>query len=753
MCKKLLYLTCLVSILATYTTVQAEVFSDDFDTPYDYITEGIGKTGWDGFTGLGEDETVDALNASTDREGQLYIESNNSWWEGGFSPMGPFLYKIVTGDFIATVEVTDFAGEEGAVIFHNDSFLMARVPNPDDAGPGEDFECMHYFPTWVGNMGRDYNNGSEAEWGFTGDGFNCATYIQLERVNNTFYFRRSFDGQTWTEIAGSPVTRDDLDGLALQVGMGHSMYSTETGYVAFDNFRLEGPEVSVAKAALPNPSNEASDLPRDIILNWKPGIYADKHNVYFGTDVNDVNEASTSDPRGVLAGENHNTVIFGPGQLEFNKTYYWRIDEVNDAEPNSPWKGNVWSFTTANYIVVEDFEDYNDYEPDTVYLTWIDGWDDPANGSTAGYPNPIFGLGEHYMETTIVHGGDQSMPLFYDNSSGLSEVTKTLNADWTQDDVVALTLFYYGDAGNEVEPMYVAVNGNAVVTNDDTKAVLANDWNQWNIPLQEFADQGVNLANVSTLSIGLGNKTSPQAGGGSGHVFIDDIRLYLSLPEEPESVSEPVDPGTDNLVAYYAFENNSEDGSGNGYDATISGNTPYVPGPTGYGMAIELDGANDYVRLPIGPAIASMSDITVATWANFANLGGAWQRLWDFGMNDQIYMFVTPRIGTNGQLRFAITTDTVPEANITGPATLPSGWHHVAVTIDSASMTMKLYQDGKLVAEGSTPVLPSDLGETTENFLGRSQFAADAFYYGSLDEFRIYDRALSVEEILFLAGR
>jgi hypothetical protein len=328
-----------------------------------------------------------------------------------------------------------------------------------------------------------------------------------------------------------------------------------------------------------------------------------------------------------------------------------------------------------------------------------------------------------------------------------------LNADWTQDDVVVLTLFYYGDAGNAVEPMYVAVNGNAVVTNDDPRAVLANDWIQWNIPLQEFADQGVNLANVSTLSIGLGNKASPQAGGGTGHVFLDDIRLYRSLPEEPEPGPEPVDPGSDNLVAYYAFENNSEDGSGNGYDATISGNPQYVSGPTGYGMGIDLDGGNDYVRLPIGPAIASMSDITVATWANFSNAGGAWQRLWDFGMSDQIYMFVTPRIGTNGQLRFAITTDAVPEANITGPATLPSGWHHVAATIDSASMTMRLYQDGKLVAEGSTPVLPSDLGETTENFLGRSQFAADAFYFGSLDEFRIYDRALSVEEILFLAGR
>jgi len=105
-------------------------------------------------------------------------------------------------------------------------------------------------------------------------------------------------------------------------------------------------------------------------------------------------------------------------------------------------------------------------------------------------------------------------------------------------------------------------------------------------------------------------------------------------------------------------------------------------------------------------------------------------------------------------LRFAITTTgNVTETNITASATLPSGWHHVAATIDSASMTMKLYQDGKLIAEGPTPTLPSDLGETTENYLGRSQYAADSYYFGSLDEFRIYNRALSESEILYLAGK
>ena len=131
---------------------------------------------------------------------------------------------------------------------------------------------------------------------------------------------------------------------------------------------------------------------------------------------------------------------------------------------------------------MDDFEDYNDFEPYTVYLTWEDGWNDPLNGATAGYPNPIFGIGEHYMETTIVHGGGQSMPIFYDNSAGMSEVTRTFNEDWTRDDVITLTLFYYGNANNVVEPLYVALD-DAVVTHDNPRAVLDNYWTQWDIAL------------------------------------------------------------------------------------------------------------------------------------------------------------------------------------------------------------------------------------------------------------------------------
>jgi hypothetical protein len=283
---------------------------------------------------------------------------------------------------------------------------------------------------------------------------------------------------------------------------------------------------SPPQASMPEPTNGATDVSLDPNLSWRIGYNAARHDVYFGTnanDINDVNSANLADYPNVTY-ENLSANSFSPGTLDMNTTYYWRVDEVNDAHPDMLWKGDVWSFTTLNFFVVEDFEDYNDYEPHTVWDTWIDGYGDPANGSTAGYPNPDFVAGQHYLEDVIVHSGNWSMPFFYDNSVGLSEVTRTLNADWTVDDVVTLTLFYYGDPNNTPQPMYVVID-DAIFTNDDINAALVTEWTRWDISLQLLADQGVNLSNVGSMTIGFGNKANPTPDG-SGHVFIDDIRLY-----------------------------------------------------------------------------------------------------------------------------------------------------------------------------------------------------------------------------------
>ena len=277
----------------------------------------------------------------------------------------------------------------------------------------------------------------------------------------------------------------------------------------------------------PNPDSGARDVsigtidgPIDVTLGFRAGREAARHDVYLSSD-----EQAVID--GTAPVETMTETSYGPLSLDLGTTYYWRVDEVNEAETPTTWQGDLWNFRTQEYFVVDDFEDYNDYPPDEIFSMWIDGYGVETNGSTAGYPEPDFLAGEHYIETTIVHGGTQSMPFFYDNNLKFSEAAMTLSSqrDWTIRGVGVLSLWFYGDTSNAAERMFVALNGSATVYHDDPDAALINEWTEWTIDLQEFAAQGVNLANVNTISIGFGDKNNLQAGG-SGMVFFDDIRLY-----------------------------------------------------------------------------------------------------------------------------------------------------------------------------------------------------------------------------------
>jgi len=271
----------------------------------------------------------------------------------------------------------------------------------------------------------------------------------------------------------------------------------------------------------PSPSQGSAVYIRDATpLSWSPGDNASGHDVYFGIDRDAVVDADASDTTGIYQGRQGITIYTPPEGVEWGGgPYYWRIDEYNTDATIS--KGNVWSFSVTDFIGIDDFEDYNDYPPDEIFSTWIDGWEVPTNGSMAGHADPPF------AETGIVHGGGQSMPLYYENNFKYSEAAMTLVSarDWTEEGVGVLSLWFSGDASNAAELMYVALNGSAVVYHDNPDAALIEEWTEWTIDLQEFAAQGVNLANVNTISIGFGDKNNLQAGG-SGMVFFDDIRLY-----------------------------------------------------------------------------------------------------------------------------------------------------------------------------------------------------------------------------------
>ncbi|MHC4585726.1 MAG: hypothetical protein ACYS3N_14445, partial [Planctomycetota bacterium] len=215
-----------------------------------------------------------------------------------------------------------------------------------------------------------------------------------------------------------------------------------------------------------DPANGAVDVKQTPILTWTPGIFADSHEVYFGADAASL-ELKAS---GSLGSESYE-----PAQLEWNTTYYWRIDEANNTNADSPWTGPLWSFTTANFLIIDDFEAYNDIDDgvegsNRIYNAWIDGLVDPAKGgSQTGHFDPPF------YEETVVHGGNKSMPLYYDNAVGKSEATLTLtsNRDWTVNGVDTLTIWYNGDAANAAETMYVILNGSATVDNDNPDATQA----------------------------------------------------------------------------------------------------------------------------------------------------------------------------------------------------------------------------------------------------------------------------------------
>jgi hypothetical protein len=279
----------------------------------------------------------------------------------------------------------------------------------------------------------------------------------------------------------------------------------------------------------PDPANGAVDVKQTQILTWSPADFAASHEVYFGTNKEVVRDADASSPE-YKGTRDFGSESYDPGKLEWDSTYYWRVDEVNNANPDSPWIGPVWSFTTANFLIVDDFESYNDLDPadpdsNRIFNAWLDGYDDPTNGSLVGYDTPPF------AEQTIVHGGNQSLPIYYDNSVGYSEATLTLTypRDWTENDVNKLTIWFRGNSNNAAETLYVALNGSAVVNHENPDAAQVTTWTEWTVDLQAFADQGVNLTNVDTISLGLGNKNSPQAGG-SGTMYFDDIRLYPPPP-------------------------------------------------------------------------------------------------------------------------------------------------------------------------------------------------------------------------------
>jgi glucuronoarabinoxylan endo-1,4-beta-xylanase len=291
----------------------------------------------------------------------------------------------------------------------------------------------------------------------------------------------------------------------------------------------EGTYVPPLYAQHPMPVDGAEDVSADVILEWKQGGYAEKHDVYFGTDEAKVTDANRSNPLGVLVSLNHSTTTYNPvGILDLNTTYYWRIDEVNAAPDYAIFKGEVWGFKTLPYFVVENF---NSYENNSALRSvW-------KNGSTSA---------EVSVETTIVLDGN-SMNYRYKNnlSPYYSEAYADIadlgvdDPDWLSIGAEELVLRFHVEPDNSFsEQMYVKLTdgdipaNTATVMYSDTNNVRLKQWNRWSIALTEFTD--VNLANVARITIGFGNG-SP---GNADTVYFEDITICKQFTELPPVTSE-----------------------------------------------------------------------------------------------------------------------------------------------------------------------------------------------------------------------
>ncbi len=267
----------------------------------------------------------------------------------------------------------------------------------------------------------------------------------------------------------------------------------------------------------PSPAPGATGVNPQEALRWRAGREAASHSVYVSTDqqavVNGtVPGAKVSEPRFEAA-------------LDLGRSYYWKVVETNEAETPKSWDGDVWTFTTADALLIDDFESYNDdlKAKTTIFDTWVDGYAEgfKSNGSTVGNDTARNGT---FGETQIVHGGKQSMPMSYNNAAPVtvSEATRTFDTpqDWTRNGIATLVLYFYGDPSNAAGQVYVKINGTKVLYSGNANALKIPYWTQWNINL---ASTGANLKAVTKIAVGV-------EGSGKGIVYVDDIRLYRAAP-------------------------------------------------------------------------------------------------------------------------------------------------------------------------------------------------------------------------------
>jgi hypothetical protein len=542
----------------------------------------------------------------------------------------------------------------------------------------------------------------------------------------------SVDGTTWAPVGDVPQFNRAPGAPDYAPNTTVSLGGVEAKYVKLtinSNWGGMAPQAGLSEvrffyiplqARAPQPAPDATGVSVDTELNWRPGREAGSHKVYFGTDANAVVQGT--------AAKTVSDHSYSPGVLNLDTTYYWRVDEVNTVT----YPGDVWSFTTQDSKVVDDFESYTDQAGAEVFSAWVDGFDDPAkNGAVVGLGTAVNGT---FGETTIIHGDKQSMPFAYDNSTApLSEATVTFDTpqDWTASGIKSLSLWFQGVAGNGGQ-LYVKINGTKIVYDGEAADLARPTWQVWNLDLS----QAGKVNSVRSLTIGI------EGAGAKGTLYVDDIRLYSRTP----AYITPVQPAK-GPVAYYRLDGDYKDASGNGRNGTAVGGPTFVAGKSG--QAVSLDGAGDYITIDSWQGILGSSPFTISLWVNSTAVDDRTMVCWGGATNGTRVDFRLYQ----GRLRVEHGN-----GNLQGNTVLADGqWHHVALVVTQDATLVypqvALYVDGLNDTQGTADPDPFGTVADVPVTLGQRRTNNDRDFQGMLDEVRIFDVALSAEEVAGLAGR
>jgi len=557
--------------------------------------------------------------------------------------------------------------------------------------------------------------------------------------------------------------------------------------------------INLAWSWNPDPGDGETGVDLNPTLSWTPGDYATGHRVMFGDDPAALVE---------LPGQPQapNSVAVGP--LELGKVYYWAVDEGNTLADGGYDLGRIWKFTTSDYVTVEDFEFYDwdrqlGEDANYVYYTWVDGLanfmyveDMNGNGSGANlfiqevtYVEAIRGLRFDYSNTGFAEnprtGAMLARDFMYSMArANTADLPSGIGSDWTAGGAKVLSIPFYGDSLNELEPMWVELEDGAgraakvtygAFDDEEPNDINEGWWHDWYISLQDFNDLGIDLEDVNSIALGFGDVPAVEAGG-VGIVHFDEIRLYgavcvlarraedfaevdyvedcvINYEEldvmfgdwlDIDFTTEAVTPDPCGLALWLKLDGDVTDSSGNDRHGVAIGAPTYVAGVDG--QAIDLSGTGDSISVDHGTIATDV--YSIAMWLksrDHAGYTGGYRSVmhtdtWSAGnIHLHFRTGLHVQFDWNGGFSSANTPDLVE-----------GEWHHLTMIADRTGTPAwtEMFLDGVSagVTTGSASALvlgDLDFGSYQEN---------DRWWNGQFDDIQVYDYALSANEVLGARG-